>query len=409
MPNVILEMFFRERRRRIITAAGVPLHDKSHLDEGLDEETLAKVPMYVNFNYSVKYLIHDIDILTRREEDTRNLNRSYFAMPLVNIARDDVKPYFVDSDDITGLHQHISEENGKQKNELSIYNSQGQLAWVNADSFNLDAETAIVKLREAGVPMVKFPIRWPDNADSFKEYVHYINPEAVTFATVSKPGKDGEIGAIVGVKGVGWEESYGTKPEELDELMNTVRAVKNLKTFTPDVAEARWSGAAMLYIDTASVIKVRDDGYQVNVDFIGSGSLDVQVPRADVNVIANEIYQGGKDTRNLNEIFAEAQAKADAKTTAARIDFAHAVASGNPALINLSTASQATYITKDAIGTVSFYDDERSGKMLLRIAPQKLHSNHHVDTLTLRFNTAAERQQVANRIVAKPQARGFTL
>ncbi len=327
-------------------------------------------------------------------------------MPLVNIAPDEAQPYFVDSDDITGLHHHISMENGKEKNELSIYNSKGQLAWLNADSFNLDATTAVAKLREAGVPMVKFPVRWPADNDSYKEYVHYINPEAVTFATVSKPGKDGKIGTIVGVRGVGWEESYGTEPADLEELMNTVSAVKNLKTFTPDIAEARWSGAQMLYIDTASVVKVRDDGYQVNVDFEGSGSLDVQIPAADVNKIANEIYKGGEDTRNLNEIFAEAHVLAKEASRKARLDFAKIAASGNPDLIDLSSAERAIFITKEDIGSVSFHDDEKSGKKLLRLKPQKLHQNHYPDSINISFNTAAEREEMLQRLNPKPRKAG---
>ena len=364
--------------------------------------------MYVNFYYSVKYLNHCIDIYTKWREDAGLSLSGVFNMPLVNIARDDAKPYFVDSDDITGLHQHIRVENDKQRNELSLYNSKGQLAWLDADSFNLDAETAVAKLREAGVPMVKFPIRWPDNNDTYKEYVHFINPEAVTFATVSKPGADGKIGAIVGVKGVGWEESYGTEPAELEELMNTVSAVKKLQSFTPDVAEARWAGAAMLYIDPASVVKVRDDGYQVNVYFAGSGSLDVQVPRADVNKIANDIYQGGKDTRDLNIIFAEAHAKAEVASQKARQDFARIAASGNAELIDLSTPERATFITKDDIGAVNFYDDEKSGRKILRIMPQKLHQNHYPDSLSLSFNTAAEREAALQKLLPKkPKAPGF--
>jgi len=310
-------------------------------------------------------------------------------MSYINIAKDDQKPLFVDASDITGVHFHTGE---KGKQELTLYNGTGQMMWIGTEGWNVDAKDAVEKLRAAGVPLLALPVRWPDRDDKFKEYEHYINPEAVTFMTVSEPGKDGLYGTIVGVRGIGREESYGTTQEELDALVNTVSAVKNLQHYAPDIAHSRWSRASALYIDPASVTQVRDDGYQVNVYFTASGSLDVQVTRSDVNKVANEIYQGGKDTRDLNEIFAEAHDRVKKADIAARADFANKVASVNTSMIRLETEDRTCYINRALISYISFHDDERSGNKSMHLHSQKTQSNPYPDDIGFYFKTDEDRR-----------------
>ncbi|MDE1151466.1 MAG: hypothetical protein PW788_02920 [Micavibrio sp.] len=309
-------------------------------------------------------------------------------MSYINIAKDDTRPLFVEASDVTGVHINKGADG---KTEFTVYNSAGQLAWVDAAGWNLDPADAIEKLRAAGAPLVQFPVRWPADNDTLKEYDHYINPEAVTYLTVSAEDKTGNYGTIVGVRGIGREESYGTKPEELEELLNAVKAVKALQTYAPDEAHARWSRASALYIDPASVTQVRDDGYQVNVWFEGSGSLDVQVKRHDVNEISNDIFNGGEDKRNLREIFAEATSKAHTLDTSARVSFSKAVASVNTSMIDMSTPERSSFINRALIGFVSFHDDERSGRKSIHIHSQKSASNPYPDSISFSYATNEDR------------------
>lgn len=314
----------------------------------------------------------------------------------VNIASDE-KPLVVDAAAITGFQVY------PDKKELSLYNEKGQLLWINYESFQVDPDKIAGKLAAAGSPLVYFPLRYED-----KEYVHYIAPSAVTFATVTEPDKDGKIGAIVGVKGLGREESYGTKPEELQALLDAVGASgKKLLKFEPEEAHARWYNPAALYIDPATVTEIRDDGHQVNVYFDGSGSLDVQTrSHSDKqsereNELLNEYWNSREkydDIKELKDAWRKAQSAVKAEETAARQSFANAVAAANGNLVKVPNESRALYIRPGNFDYISFYDDDRKDtspefKYLMTLQRQKTADNPYPEGLRAYFKTAAERAE----------------
>ncbi len=307
---------------------------------------------------------------------------------LLNIAKDDTKPLYIDPSDVTGVQFHV--ESGKQT--ISIHNPDGQLLWMDMAQWNIEAADVIDKLRNAGVPLVHFPVRWPGDNDTYKEYDHYINPHAVTFATVTEVTKAGHLGAIVGVRGVGWEESYNTKLEELAELLAAVRAVKSLKEYGPDVAHARWYNAAGLYIDPKSVSRIVDSGHgQIDVSFDGSGSLDVQVKQADVNDIVNDMPDFKPiDENNLREIFNEAHRRKEEADKAARFSFSNDLAAANGNLISIPSSTVATHISREDIGWVSLSDDREGKQKILYIQPQKTPANQYPQAVRLWFDDANE-------------------
>ena len=173
---------------------------------------------------------------------------------LVNITNNEDMPLYIDAMSVTSVYFDTKET------ALYITNSKGTLLNVNYTSLDVAPDLLLEKLAKAGNKLVYFPARNED-----KEYKQYISPSAVTFVTVTEPGNDGHIGAIVGVKGAGnWVESYKTKPEELRELLDAMKGVgKSMLEIMPDEGHARWHNSAALYIDPASITSVRDTGYQV--------------------------------------------------------------------------------------------------------------------------------------------------
>lgn len=322
-------------------------------------------------------------------------------MSLINIAKDDSKPLYVESRDITAIHTNISE---KGVPEIAIYTAKGQLLYAAAPSMNLDAGIMVEKLRAAGVPLVDLPVRWPAANDTLKEYGHFINAEAVTFATVSQKDKDGRYGTIVGVKGIGREESYGTTQEELDALIAAVKAVKQFDVYGPETVTSRWHQASALYIDPAAVTQVQEDPIQVNVHFEGSGALDIQVPDVDPNKRLNELANDNPQQRSLDFLYAQARREAEAAERKLRGEFARAVARGGRNMIEIPAPGPLLFLNRDNMAVISFADDARTGDKYIGLRAQKTAENPYTNSVTLVFKTAAERLACFEKLREKLEA-----
>jgi hypothetical protein len=239
-----------------------------------------------------------------------------------------------------------------------------------------------------------------------KEYAHYVAPKAVTFATVSQPGKDGRIGAIVGVRGVGREESNGLEPQELQALLDAVKAAgTTMLEFKPEEAHARWCSAAALYIDPLSVREIRDDGSQVNVYFEASGSLDVQTRTYDgkdserLNVLLNELWDKRQDEfKDLNACYREAQRLQKIEEDRTRISIAESIAALNPTLTRVPQTGRAVYVHPEDFAYVTFYTDEKPDaapeyKYSMSLERQKTANNPYPEGVRLYFNSVAARAE----------------
>ena len=315
-------------------------------------------------------------------------------MALVNIAKDDTKPLFIDASDITAL-QIV--EAGK---EIIIYNGQGRLLHAGVQDWNLDVADVVSKLENSGAPLLPFTTSHQD-----KTYSFYIAPSAVTYATVTLPGKDGTVGAIVGVRGMGRAETWdgGMAQGEFDNLIAAVRKTKTLFEYKPEVAYSRWYNPAVLYIDPASVVRMRGSfNYdQIDVSFDNSGSLDVQVayhnqfdPKTSFEQKAVDIYNDKKYTgphkgmAAINDILE--QLRKEAFQT--RVDFVGKIAAANSDLLDISTQTQAAFLMSEDIGMVSFYEARDSNAPGLYIRSQEKQGGSLGETFSLEFNTAAERE-----------------
>jgi len=172
-------------------------------------------------------------------------------MTLVNIAKDDTKPLFVDPSKITAIQVLNADATG---NELAVilYNDKDRFLTGSLKDLNLDVADMVKKLTDNGAQLLPLTMH-----SEGKEYPNFIAPKAVTFATISQPEKDGKAGAIIGVKGAGRIETWdGAAQTEIDNLIQAVRNAKPLFEYNPEIAYARWGSPAKLYIDPASVTRM---------------------------------------------------------------------------------------------------------------------------------------------------------
>lgn len=292
---------------------------------------------------------------------------------LINITTSTEQPTFVDASSITAIQ--VTPDKGT----MAIYTEKGMLFGLEMKSWNIDADDLLKKLADAGNALVAMPVRHDG-----KEYPHFIAPAAVTFATTTAVTKDATQGIITGVKGLGWQENYEAKPEEITALLDAVRkSGKQLIEFTPSEAHARWSTPAALYIDPASVSEIRDDGGQLNISFIASGTLDVQTE--DYTFTARR----SRDEEHN-----------------ARADLAAKIANANGTLMQIPGASRTVYVQPDEFTSVRFHTAEGSSanKYNMMLERPKTAENPYRDAVRVSFNTAAAREAAFQELLAASQA-----
>jgi hypothetical protein len=304
---------------------------------------------------------------------------------LVNIAKTDGKPIFIDASEVTNVLLL------PERNEIGIYNSKGLLLHYTSKSENIDVNTITQKLIDGGASLIAFPTGYDAN-----ERQQFVSPAAVTYITHSKPAKDGTVAVVIGVKGSGQENTSGATQAETDAFLAAVSAKKDLIKFLPEVAYSRCTNPAALYIDAKSVTRITTNAHhnQVDVGFEESGGLDVQIITLNVNTIANEIYKrDGQTATDLKVVFDEAQRRKDIADKQAKFKFAHEIAIRHGGLISVPNPERAVYIQREDIGSISFHEeeDERDNKHILHIQPQTINGSYFPQAISLYFKTVADR------------------
>ncbi len=314
---------------------------------------------------------------------------------LLNIAKTDENPLYIDPSEVTALHVD------RAKEELHLFNGSGELLWIKYKDWGVDVDEALQKLEQNGTPMVCFPVRVKEDG---REFLNYISPKAVAYITVSEPAKDGTVGVIAGVKGVGREETWtgGMTEAEFETIRDAVKSAKNLLEYAPEDAYSRWSSAAALYIDPQSVTRIEDQGSQLIVGFEGAGGLDVQIKEVSIKPFLSPDYVAGDDSPENRRLFNLAfqnlmayqnQESVKAEQKQARFDFSADITAANKRLINVSSNESANYICKEDVGYVSLRDDAQNGTFSININTQKNAGNPYGASLSLRFKSAAERKK----------------
>lgn len=329
---------------------------------------------------------------------------------LLNLARSDDRPLFVDPLSITAVHVC-----GDAQEQLTIFNDNGLLLWIDFREWGVDPALLVDKLEAAGNPLVPFPLRTSGGSSLDAGInLHYIAPRAVAFATVTPVSDNGTLGAIIGVKGVGRDESYNIRPEEFQALLGGMKAAgKTLVRYEPDIAYSRWPNAAALYIDPAAVQEIRDDGSQVNVRFDGIGSIDIQTrgrSRDEAERVNSQVFslldRHGMQTagatqspyKDLHDIWAEAQRIVKADKDDARIRFAEGIAQAHGGLTRIINVREAVFVRPDDFTYVTFRDEDCEGgtpeyRYIMMLNRQRTQDDPYPEAVRLCFNSAAKRAE----------------
>jgi hypothetical protein len=311
---------------------------------------------------------------------------------LINLSNDDKKPLLINPSEIAGL-QFYKGDDGKTK--VSLYNNQGyndkeeRHFQANLDEWNLSRENIVKKLREAGVPLVHFPLRHSD-LGGVDETDRYLNPAAVAYATVSKP-ETGYVETEIGVKGVGRQQSSLNTPKEWAEMLKAIRAVKPLMEYKSDEAYFQFSSnAAGLYIDPKLVKRVSENGHIIDmmrVLFDQTGSIDVQIVKSGLN------------EKRVDEAFNNnAQHVMDDAGRVARFKFADELATANGNLTPIPSDKFATYIRPEDIKDA--YLSDYNGTKNLVIEFQKSADERFGDTVNIAYDTEKDAQKALATLTA---------
>jgi hypothetical protein len=285
---------------------------------------------------------------------------------------------------------------------LVICNAQGQSgSFKPDDNTTYDAAGLAVRMTADGAPMVEMPLRYSNNGELYAHY--YISPDAVYFATVSKPNENGRLDIIMGVEGVGRVEIYNAEPQEFSRLINAVQSRKQMTDYPAEEASARLCHPDRLYIDAKKIQRMQNCyNEQVDIFFTGGDRLDVQLPApAKVNV-KNYLPSDANiyiDDVSLTNAFdkARAQNKLNEETALQnKLTFMDdlAVRHGNMVSLPMTNANRAIYINKDFFTKVSFLlpyernQDKNDNDFYLKMSP---HGGRYDDSVTVSFKTAEER------------------
>lgn len=201
---------------------------------------------------------------------------------LINISPDKECPVYVDITPITAI-MHANGGTFLFSNDRSVA------------SPHIDI-TAIAKaLEHAGQKFLTLRGIKRDNEDE----VILVAPHAITFASVSQPDADRNVGVIFGIKGLGRREIVMPENDWHDLLILMQSNDRPLFSYTPVQAWARWVAPQELHIYPDSITRITGSGRtkQLDVVFDGCGPLDIQLATvAEASALAPDDLRARRTT-----------------------------------------------------------------------------------------------------------------
>lgn len=271
---------------------------------------------------------------------------------LVNIAAAGKEPFYVVAQDITAI---VVDTEGT----TTVMTAKGRLPACR----HLDISALRATLEQSGQALLTVAT----NRHLDQPSATYISTAAITFATISQPDTNGTIGAVIGVKGLGWINQDLAQDEWADILSAMQNNGRHLLSFDPDQAHARWTTPQGLYIYPDAITQMTADGdpKQLNVGFEGSGRLDVQVSTYTKRKEREQaLYQSWAEQQpagSLTNDFAQkaqasVRAHVDCELRVVRSNFAYQLAQANGTLITVQdgTTYGPIYLSRKHIGGLSF-------------------------------------------------------
>ncbi len=321
----------------------------------------------------------------------------------VNVAAADQSPVYIDATQLTAII--------RQGEANYCFTPEGHFAIQQSDLAVLAAT-----LKQAGHELLVLQGLTPnDNPETL-----LVAANAIAFASVSQVSKDGNVGVIFGIKGMGHRDL--SMPESawyaiLSVLQNSDRP---LFSYTHEQAYARWTRPQELHIYPDSITCIRGDGRgkQLNVDFAGAGMLDIQVATVEkTQEMLQERYEQWRKqnpTLDLNDntvfgpVVRQLEADVQKELSSRRTVLAHQLALSCGKLITVQNGTDdlygPVYMKAEDITTISFGETRRPDEHYMYISRAK-NQNSLTQPVSVYFNDSAKRDAAFDNIQQQLAAR----
>lgn len=314
---------------------------------------------------------------------------------LINIAADGQPARLVDRDDIVMI---MAAADG-----IGFFSrTQGLFLRLPADGDTAERTAAL--LEAAGIPQIRFPVRWPDSqaGEDKLSSTCFVRADAVCYITTSVfvPPQGSETAEkcamLLGVDGYGRLESSAVTRAEDAAIRAAARAASpGMVEILPATARARFYQPGSTLYNPALIDRLYGDGaHQVQVVFSVSDRLDFSLPDVDDQEISDAVFRDYASATPVEQVKAFQAARRDAENTLART-FAAAVAAGAPQLREIEGPIYPFYIRPDTIAAVFAHDGPS-----LNILSRKAAGEPYNENSVLHFETPAARDDAIARLTA---------
>jgi hypothetical protein len=302
----------------------------------------------------------------------------------INIKTSDDEPVMIDPSAVTAIEVYESQGRGG----LRLRGVKATILDIDPAMWKVDLQDVLKKMSDAGFPLVAIPGKHGD-----RNFDGYLSPAAVTYIDTSVTTDKGLVGANIGLEGVVYFETTGTKREDIDKLIEAVgKTGKKLLKFGPSDLKTNWYKPGELLVDPATVTRVRQSRDDLEVVFENSPMLRASFPR-DENAAFHATLDYQKktgDKRDLSEIFKDVEREIKKTQSDKVASFVGSLVVGNQNLVRISAPEQLVFVRPADFAYLSQWNTDE-GKFGLALHP---HDPHHrlPDMLKVFFDTEQDRK-----------------
>lgn len=154
---------------------------------------------------------------------------------------------------------------------------------VNAQQWDIDGGAINDALRANRKTMIEMPFFWGEKQIGR----HFVDPAALTYITTSaaskRPGQiEPSVALLLGLKGGGFVESSAVPAKIIQSLIDAAAAANpNLRCIEPETATSRFYSAGFTMYDPADIVRIYQNGHQVNVLYRDGYCSDFDMPQRD--------------------------------------------------------------------------------------------------------------------------------
>ncbi len=300
-------------------------------------------------------------------------------------------------------------------NTLTFYDlEQGQFLHINTESWEISADDAVNKIKQAGTDLFALPYFWGDDREVGR---YFVNPSLVQSIIISDERVDEgdpepHVGLLADVKGYGRVESYKVPVSVAKAFVRTVESVNpNLIRFNAEDISSRWGPEGYTIIDPTQVRSVFPNGYNMDITFRDGARLDFNLDwNGEQTAAAKHNYMNrlirriqGNGTEDdlmrtvggdINNLYPRLSKFEDRMRRKLREDFAAAVVAGNTDLIRIENAEDVYYTATDRISWV------QGGEDVITIHFHKAAGERYADRMTVHFETEEKARTELERFTA---------